>query len=95
MSRELKVKFSVEGWVEQTIRLADDCPLTDNQLIQALNGGQEHGLILTTVQEGGHLSQLAGGGESRVLGTVTSTLMETDYFDFDTVEEPCSESEAE
>lgn len=82
MPRQLTLTFSITGSCTQIIEIADDCPYTDEEIIESLNGGGDT-TVCTTVQEGGDLEEYDSEGKSRALGKVVDSSMDGDYFDFE------------
>lgn len=78
--KELNIRFNVTGVCTQTIQLAENCPLTEQDIIDALNGEGEH-TVATTVQEDGHLVMYKDGQEI-ILGNVVTSDVDGDYDDF-------------
>lgn len=81
MPREIEVRFSVTGTCTQTIEVADDCGLTDAEIVESLNGQGNH-TVVTTVQEGGDLDQMSET-ESKTIGKVISSDVDAEYEDFE------------
>ncbi len=70
------------GSCAQTIQLKADCPYTYQAILNGLNCIGELA-ISTTLHENGSL--ILFGKDSRVLGTITSSVVDAEYTDFETV----------
>lgn len=76
--REITINFNVTGTCCQTIKINDECELTDEEIITELNMG---GLI-TETHEGGFLRQVTGFHGLNVIGYIDGSDMSCEYEDF-------------
>lgn len=86
MPRLLRLSFSVTGTCLQEIEINDDCPYTDEQIIDSLNGNNDLN-ILTSSNEGADLMKIDVSDDGTQnygnLGTIIDSTIEGDYFDFE------------
>lgn len=73
----MKICFGIGGFAKQDIAIHHDGYSPDT-VIEGLQGGT----IITTIEEGGDVVDVADGGW-KVIGTVVSSGSEADYTDFD------------
>jgi hypothetical protein len=76
----MEIRFNIIGVCTQEIQLVKDCPLTEEEIMDALNGEGEH-TVATTVQENGDLVMYKDGQEI-ILGKVVSSDVDGEYDDF-------------
>lgn len=82
MSRQIKIRFYVQATCEQTITVADDCKLTDEQIIDSLNGNGDEA-ICTSINDKKLYSFNNG---INVIGNIDeSTLDGAEFSDFETI----------
>jgi len=84
--RTINLQFSVLGYCDQAVELAEDCEFTREQIEDGLNGSGDQ-TICTTVQEGGELIVAYPTGDVKVLGKVIESNMDGEYLDFDCIED--------
>ncbi len=80
--REITVMFGVQGYACQTLRIDNECQLTDKEIINGLNSGGIPS-ILTTLQEGGNLITIDEDGDIADIGTVLGCDIDCEYDDFE------------
>ena len=83
--RTLTVCFQVIGCVTQEIEIADDCFLTNEQIVDGLNGQLKDSLC-TCLEPGGPLLLFAES-DIKPIGRVLSMNPDAEYTDFEIVED--------
>lgn len=79
---EIKINFSIAGSVQQIIHLADDCPFTPEQIVEALNN-KGNTTICTTIQEDGDLVWIRADGHFQIIGKLFDVSVDAEYSDFE------------
>jgi len=77
--RTLQITFSVHGSCTQTIEIENDCPLSDQEILDGLNG---NGTVCTSLMEGGSVLDFAERGEG-IIGHVIVSSVDAEYEDFE------------
>jgi hypothetical protein len=76
--KEVRIRFTVVGYVEQTVRLSK--PMSAEDLQTMLNKGT----VFTTIQDGGTVDIVETG---EVIGTVVDVTNNCEYEDFEVEDE--------
>lgn len=77
--REVKITFSVHGYIKQTVQLHNDCHLTAEEIEVSLADGK----LVTTIQEDGTLDITENG---QAIGQIVYVDNECEYEDYEVVE---------
>lgn len=79
--REITIQFNVTGTCCQTIRLDDECTLSDKEIIEEL----ESGGLVTATHEGSHLCFINGFNMYERIGKVVGSDMSCELEDYENV----------